>query len=125
MSGEAQASVREVERKIMMKTWIAAASVAVLVLMTLGTTSKSDGDTKAKRGLFATLRVGQAVNVKDIGPAYEISTFDNDMPLGYTVVEIDTDYIVLRDIAKVSETRIPIYAVKSVSCIRTKIQAGQ
>ena len=109
----------------MTKSWIAAATVAVLLTMALGTTSKSDNDAKAKRGLFGTLRVGQPVNVKDAGPVYEISTFDNDMPLGYTVVEIDTDYIVLRDIAKVSETRIPIYAVKSVSCIRTKIQAGQ
>ena len=109
----------------MMKTWIAAASIAVLVLVTLGTTSKSDNDAKAKRGLFATLKVGQAVNLKDVGPVYEIGTFDDAMPLGYTVVEIDTDYIVLRDIAKVTETRIPIYAVKSVSHIRTKMQADQ
>ena len=109
----------------MMKKWVAVASVAVLVLMTLSTTSKSDNDAKAKRGLFGTLKIGQAVNLKDLGTVYEISTFDNDLPLGYSVVEIDTDYIVLRDIAKVAETHIPIYAIKSVSQIRTTIQANQ
>ena len=108
----------------MMKTWIAAASVVVLVL-TLGTASKSANDTKAKPGLFTTLRVGQAVNLKDVGPAYEISMFDNDLPLSHTVIEVGDDYVVVRDIAKVAETRIPIYAIKSVSFIRTKMQSDQ
>ena len=109
----------------MMKKWVAVASVAVLVLVVLNGVSKSGNDVTARRRLFATLKVGQAVNLKDVGPVYEIGTFDDAMPLGYTVVEIDTDYIVLRDIAKVTETRIPIYAVKSVSHIRTKMQADQ
>jgi hypothetical protein len=47
------------------------------------------------------------------------------MPLSHTVVEVGDDFIVVRDIAKVAETRIAIYAIKSVSQIRTKMQAGQ
>lgn len=104
-----------------MKTWLAAASIAVLVLVTLSATSKSDNDAKARRGVFAALRVGQSVNLKDVGVAYEISTFDYDMPLSHTVIEVGDDYLVMRDIAKVTETRIPIYAVKCVTHIRTKM----
>lgn len=104
----------------MTKSWIAAATVAVLLTMALGATSKSDNDAKSRRGVFATLRVGQAVNLKDAGAGYEISTFDTDVPQGHTVLEVENDYVVLRDIAKVTEIRIPIYAVKSVSLIRTK-----
>ena len=109
----------------MMKKWVAVASVAVLVLVTLSAVSKSDNDARAKRGLFGTLRVGQAVNLKDVGPAYEISSFDDTMPLSHTVMECGDDYVVLRGFAKVTETRIPIYAVKCVTHIRTKIEAGQ
>jgi len=105
----------------MMRKWAAVASVAVLVLVVLNGVSKSGNDAKAKRGVFATLRVGQPVNLKDIGTAYEISTFDNDLPLSHTVIEVGDDYLVLQDIAKVSETRIAIYSVKSVSNIRTKM----
>ena len=105
----------------MTKTWLAAVSIAVLVLVTFSTVSKSDNDAKARRGLFTTLRVGQSANLKDVGTAYEISTFDNDLPLSHTVVEIGEDYLVMRDIANVIDTRIAIYAVKSVSHIRTKM----
>lgn len=105
----------------MTKKWVAVASVALLLLTTFNAVSKSDNDAKARRGVFATLKVGQAVTLKDVGHAYEISTFDNDMPLGYTVVEVGDDFIVVRDIAKVTETRIPVYAVKSVSHVRTKM----
>jgi hypothetical protein len=108
-----------------MKTWIAVASVAVLVLVTFGTASKSANDTKVKPGLFSTLKVGQAVNLKDVGHAYEICTFKYDMPMGHTVIEVGDDYLVVRDIANVTETRIPIYAIKSVSQIKTKVRAGQ
>ena len=104
----------------MTKSWIAAATVAVLLTMALGATSRSNNDAKGGRGVFATLKVGQPVNLKDTGAGYEISTFDNDAPLGYTVVEIDNDYLAVQDIAKVTVTRVPIYAVKSVSQIRTK-----
>lgn len=104
----------------MKKSWVPAVTVAVLLTMALGATSKSDNDAKGRRGVLATLKVGQPVNLKDVGAGYEISTFDTDVPQGHTVVEIDNDYLVLRDIAKVTETRIPIYAVKSVTLIRTK-----
>ena len=66
-------------------------------------------------GVFAGLHVGQEVGVKDLGQRYEIRLFANSTaPLGHRVVELGPDYIAVKDIAGVSLTRIPIYAIKSV-----------
>ena len=65
------------------------------------------------------LKKGQAVGLKDLGTAYEITVFQNGQaPLGYEVVEVGRDYVVLRDITEIQEVRIPIYAVKSITTLK-------
>lgn len=72
-----------------------------------------------RQGVFATLRLGQAVQVKESGGGYEIGVMEKfDGPLGYTVTELGQDYVVCRDVADVTEKRIPVYAVKSVTVTR-------
>ena len=38
--------------------------------------------------------------------------------LGYKVADVGHDYVVVEDIAGVTELRIPIYSVKAVSILR-------
>jgi hypothetical protein len=72
-----------------------------------------------RQGVLAALRLGQAVQVKDSGGSYEIGVLEKfDGTLGYKVMEIGADYVVCRDIADVTELRIPVYSVKSVTVTR-------
>jgi hypothetical protein len=47
---------------------------------------------------------------------------DVDVPMSHTVVEVGQDYVVMKDIAEVTETRIPIYAIKAVMLLKTKLR---
>jgi len=68
------------------------------------------------QGVLAVLRSGQGVNLKESNGRYEISVFDQGPDaLGHKIVEVGPDYVVLQNIAGVSETRIPIFAVKAVT----------
>jgi hypothetical protein len=42
-----------------------------------------------------------------------------DVRLGHRVIEVGTDYVVVVDVAGVTETRIPIYSIKSI--VRIKV----
>jgi hypothetical protein len=71
---------------------------------------------RAPRGLFAGLRVGQMVTVKEAGGRFELTFFD-DLPVGpvgQKIAEIGADYVVIDDGVGVSETRIPVYSIKSI-----------
>jgi hypothetical protein len=78
----------------------------------------------SKEGIFSVLKPGMPVSLTDSGNSYEISIFTKgpDM-LGYKVVEVGTDYLVLEDVSGIKELRIPIYAIKSV--ITTKPPASK
>jgi hypothetical protein len=74
------------------------------------------------QGVFAPLKVGQSVALQDHGGSYEIRLMDVDVQMSHTVVEIGQDYVVLKDITEVAETRIPIYAIKAVVLLKTKMR---
>ena len=68
------------------------------------------------------LKVGQAVNLKDHGSAYSIGFVEPEVPLGYTVIEIGEDYVVVRDIAGVKDVVVPVYSLKSVEKVRVTVE---
>lgn len=87
--------------------------------MVLGSfTASVEGQEKPRRGFLAVLKEGQSVVVKEVGGRFEI-TMMKDVKVGQKVVEVGNDYIVVEDIAGVTETRIPIYSIKSV--VRLKV----
>jgi hypothetical protein len=58
--------------------------------------------------------------LKEINGRFELTLMDGiQEPLTHKVIEVDSDYIVVEDIAEVIQTRIPIYAIKSVVSIKT------
>ena len=69
-------------------------------------------------GFFAPLDKGQKVALKETASGFEITS--SDFELGYTITDIGSDYIVVEDMAKVTETRIPIYSIRSIKTIKVK-----
>ena len=92
--------------------------VAVLVVFSTGAAPQKP----QANGVLAPLKVGQSVALQDHGGSYEIRLMDVDVPMSHTVVDVGQDYVVLKDIAEVTETRIPIYAVKAVVLLKTKLR---
>lgn len=75
-----------------------------------------------QRSVFSIFKVGQSVNLKDHGSAYSISVFEDDVPLSHTVVEVGDDYVVVRDIAGVTDSMVPVYSVKAIEKVRSKLE---
>jgi hypothetical protein len=75
-------------------------------------------------GVLSVLKPGMPVNLMDVGGGYEIGIFTKGPDtLGYKVIEVGADYVVVEDISGIKELRIPIYAIKSVST--TKLPIGK
>src|SRR5689334_21223735 len=92
------------------------AAVGVL-LMALATAVAAGPKEKKGSGIFAPLKEGQTVALKEAGGRYEIALVPG-LEAGHKVVEIGPDYIVLTDAAGVTETRIPVCSVKAVTVTR-------
>jgi hypothetical protein len=69
-------------------------------------------------GFLSPLHKGQAIALKDLGTAYEITVFANGpAPLGFEVVDFGRDFVVLRDVTGIREERIPAFAIKSITTL--------
>jgi len=77
-------------------------------------------ETRKPKGVFSALKVGQSVSLKDEGSAFTISFFEPELPQSHKVVEIGDNFVVIRDIAEITETAIPIYSIKSIVKVRTR-----
>ena len=99
-----------------MKNWM-----WIVVLVAVATALGAQNAKKPK-GVFSMLKVGQPVSLKDEGAAYRISFMEPEISLSHTVVEIGEDFVVVRDIAGVKETRVPVFAVKAVEKVRVKLE---
>jgi hypothetical protein len=88
-------------------------------LFTLGSfTPSSHGQDKPRKGFLSVLKEGQTVTLKENAGRYEITVMKG-VRLGHKVIEVGADYVVVEDIAGVTETRIPIYSIKSI--VRLKV----
>ena len=96
------------------RMWIRLVVVVALVTVTLGAK-----DSKETKGVFSALKVGQSVSLKDEGSAFTITFFEPELQQSHKVIEVGNDYVVVRDIAGVTETTIPVYSVKAIVRVRT------
>lgn len=74
----------------------------------------ASGQEKGRKGFLSVLKEGQAVVLKEAAGRYEITLMEG----GHKVIEVGPDYVVVEDIAGVTETRIPAYAIKSIARIK-------
>lgn len=105
------------------KSWYAVPFVVLAMLVGLAitaTTGTSEPPPARKQGIFAVLKVGQSVSLKDKGPVWEIHTTDDGTSLTHKVAEIGEDYLVVRDETGMIEPRIPVTAVRAVVHVKTK-----
>lgn len=87
--------------------------VVTVALVALAAAVAAAPKAEAKKGLFAPLRVGQQVGLKEAAGGYTISVMPG-IPLGQKVIEVGTDYVVLEDPTGTTQTRIPATAVRAV-----------
>jgi hypothetical protein len=88
--------------------------VVLLIAMTLGADA-----TKKPKGVFSALKVGQSVSLKDEGSAFTLTVFEPDLPQSHKVIEVGDNFIVVRDIAGISDTTIPVFSLKSIVKVGT------
>ena len=68
-------------------------------------------------GVFGPLEKGSKVALKETPGGYLIFVMPG-VELGHTVAEVGADSVVVADAAGVTETRIPVYAVRAVTVTR-------
>ena len=81
-------------------------------------TATSNGQEKARTGFLSVLKERQSVSVKEVAGRFEI-TLMKDVKLGHQVIEVGADYLVIEDIAGVTETRIHVTSIKAI--VRLKL----
>ena len=96
----------------MPRSIIAVFFCATLVLACLS--PEASGQEKGRKSFLSVLKEGQAVVLKEAAGRYEITLMDG----GHKVIEVGPDYVVVEDLAGVTETRIPIFSIKSIARIK-------
>jgi len=97
----------------------ALATVLMLGAVAVGTFVRADLP-KREAGLFSVLRAGQGVMLKESSGRYEITILDVGPGgrLSHSVTEVGPDYLVVQDLAEVTETRVPVYSLKAIIRIK-------
>ena len=71
-------------------------------------------------GFLSTLKKDQSVIMKDIAGRFEVSLMDGVLePLTHKIISVENDFLVVEDIAGVTETRVPVYSIKTI--VRLKV----
>jgi len=96
----------------MTRSIIAALLCATLALACLS--QVASGQEKGRKSFLSVLREGQGVVLKEAAGRYEITLMDG----GHKVIEVGPDYVVVEDLAGVTETRISVYSIKSITRIK-------
>ena len=90
-----------------------------LLFITVAFTLGAD-DIQKPTGVFSSLKIGQSVTLKDEDTGITISFFDEELPLAHKIIEIGDDFIVVRDIANMTETTIPVFSIGKIVKVRTR-----
>ena len=95
--------------------------VAMLGLVVgITTTSWTRGvEPQSGKGVFAGLKVGLPVTLKEAGAAYEVRLLDEAIPTVEKVAEVGVDYLVIKNEAGI-ETRSPVTSIKAVIRVPTR-----
>lgn len=96
----------------MPRSFFAVLFCAALVLVCLS--PEASGQEKARKGFLSVLKEGQTVVLKEAAGRYEITLMEG----GHKVIEVGPDYVVVEDLAGVTESRIPVYSIRSIARIK-------
>lgn len=91
--------------------------LTVLAVMLVVIPATSNAQDKPRKGFLSALKQGQTIVLKENAGRYEITVM-KDVRLGHTIIEVGPDYVVVEDVAKMTETRIPVYSIKAIVKIK-------
>lgn len=93
----------------------------LLVSAAIGTfTVTAQAPAEKQTNFLSALKEGQQVSVGQDAGRYEITTVAGVVGVqGHKVTEIGNDFIVVQDIAGVTESRIPLWSIKAI--VRLKV----
>lgn len=96
----------------MPRSIIAALLCATLALACLS--PAANGQEKGRKSFLSVLKEGQGIVLKEAAGRYELTLTEG----GHKVIEVGPDYVVVEDLAGVTETRIPVYSIKGITRIK-------
>jgi hypothetical protein len=90
--------------------------VTLIVLLSFTPLFAQQQDQRKPTGVLANLEVDQVIHIREVGDRYLLTVIDGEpkLPGPHTILELGSDYIVVRDFSGVTETRIPIYSIQAV-----------
>jgi hypothetical protein len=95
-------------------------AIAIVVVALVASTATPQLPPAQKSHVFSNLAPGQTVTLNDNDRMFQINTIQGAKTGTHTVAEVGGDYIVLQDVADVTELRIPIHAIRAVVHVKTK-----
>lgn len=92
-------------------------AIAILLLAVVCSFNvAAQGQAQKNKPFLSALKEGQSVIVKDVAGRYEINAIEGS----HKVIEIGPDYLVVQDIAGITEIHIPVFSIKAI----TRLKAG-
>jgi hypothetical protein len=87
-------------------------------LLIVGVSVTTDGSQEqSRRDFLSVLQGAQTVSLKETNGQFELIVM-KDIQLDHRIIAVEPDYIVLEDIAGITETRVPIYSIKSIRRVK-------
>ena len=94
--------------------------IVLVAFIAVWIVSASGQATDKPDGFLSILKKDQPLILKEVAGRFEISLMDDALePLTHKIISTENDFLVVEDIASVSETRIPIYSIKAITTITT------
>ena len=100
--------------------WLAILAVVIITAAVLRSSAAPPPAADAAKATFLErLQPGQSVALAEKDGRYEITVFSPPLrPLSHTVVEVNQRFVVLRDLAGITDMAIPIYSIKVIKTVR-------
>lgn len=87
----------------------------ILFFCAMAMATTADGQEKPRRTFLSALKEGQTVTLKETAGRFEIMLGDDKFGArGHKVVDVGTDYVVIEDLAGITERHIPVYSIVSI-----------
>jgi len=93
--------------------------LAAVIIAPLAMQGQDAAEEKKGTGIFDVLKSGQPCLLTSVGTRWEITVYrESPKVLGHNITEVGQDFVVIRDFAKVKETRIHLFAIKAVYVVK-------
>lgn len=92
--------------------------VVLVFILAIGAITPGQQSAPQRRDFLSGLKVGQSVNLKEVSGRFVLSVIDDGPALSHKIVEVGSDFVLLEDVAGVSEIRVPLYTISSFTRLK-------